>query len=66
MELPEDAQVQVQVVDVLGKFVESIASGALKKGAHRFELGSELEAGVYFVRLTVNGNSQTIKVLKTE
>jgi hypothetical protein len=66
LELPEDAQVQLQVVDVLGKFSESITTGALKKGMHRFEFGSELQAGVYFVRLTVNGNSQTIKVLKTE
>jgi hypothetical protein len=66
LELPEDAQVHVQVVDALGKFVKSIASGALKKGAHRFEIGSELQAGVYFVRLSLNGNSQTIKVLKAE
>lgn len=50
---------------MLGKNVAHLMNGSLEKGVHRFEVGNDLEAGIYFVRLQVNGATQTLKVLKS-
>ncbi len=65
LELPNDAVVSVNVYDVLGKNVAHLMNGSLEKGVHRFEVGNDLEAGIYFVRLQVNGATQILKVLKS-
>ncbi len=65
LELPNDAAVTIDVYDVLGKNVGQIIHGQIEKGAHRFDLGSGLDAGIYFVRLQANGTTTILKVLKT-
>jgi PKD repeat protein len=66
--LNEKAQVTVQLVDILGKQVTSINStqteGDYKVNFSKEELG--LKNGIYFVKLTVNNNTITRKLVITQ
>jgi hypothetical protein len=64
--LPADADVTMDVYDVMGKRVETVFVGILRSGKHRFEAGNDLQAGIYFVRLRVDGVEHVIKVLKAD
>lgn len=51
-ELPEQAEVRLQVFDSMGRLVSTLVSGTAQAGTHqvRFD-GSGLASGLYFVRL---------------
>ncbi|HHP7238854.1 S8 family serine peptidase [Longibacter sp.] len=55
MDLPQDARIDVEVYDLLGRRVQSIRGTSLSAGSDRtIQIdGSRLSAGVYFYRLTV-------------
>ena len=54
--LTEAATVSVSLTDVLGRGVRTVYSGQSLAGAHRVGLGNlGLPAGIYFIRLAVNG-----------
>ena len=52
--------------DVMGKRVEHVFGGILRNGPQRLEVGNALEAGIYFVRMQVNGQDKVLKILKTD
>ena len=66
LELPETAEVQVVVYDLLGRRVASLADGVLDAGRHMLRLdGSRLAAGTYFVVATVaTAGRQAPRVLR--
>ena len=55
--LPEEAHVQMEVFDVLGRHVATLVDQTLPAGVHsaRFERG-ELASGVYVYRMTARGS----------
>ena len=63
LEVPQSAQVRVDVYDVMGRRVAVISDGALAEGRHQFRFdGAGLAGGVYAIRATVSTSdgSQTV------
>ena len=61
------SNVNLSVTDVLGKEIKILHSGDLDPGTHQFGFSrNDLSPGLYFVRLNVNGNSFTQKIVITE
>ncbi len=64
LELPRAMVVRLTLYDVLGRDVQTIASGNLSAGAHRISVDtSDLSAGVYFYRLDSHADALTRKML---
>ena len=62
--LNSSEQVQIEVLDVVGKQVKALHSGRLAAGQHKMDINlAQYPAGVYFVRLTAGDQSTTRKVL---
>lgn len=63
IDLPEASIVGVKVYDVIGRHVATIVEGKMGPGVHRFLWdATPLPSGVYFGRMQVRGNIQTIKM----
>jgi len=61
--LSEQADVKVQVYNVLGQQVATVADGQLEAGNHELEWdGSSLSSGVYFVRMEAGDVTDTHKI----
>lgn len=64
IDLPEASIVSVMVYDVIGRQVATIVESKLAPGVHRFLWdATPLPSGVYFGRMQVRGNIQTIKMV---
>jgi len=67
--LPARARVSVEVFDLLGRRVRTLADAELEAGTHRMdwdgrdEAGRALSSGIYFTQLTVNGVPGTEKMI---
>ncbi|MCK6600914.1 MAG: T9SS type A sorting domain-containing protein [Bacteroidetes bacterium] len=62
--LSGSAQVTVQVFDLLGRETIVLFSGSLPSGTHSVTFSAKgLPSGVYFSRLTVNGRSESRKMV---
>ena len=65
--LPEDGVADVTVYDILGRQVSSVFSGYLPAGEHRYAWPSSDEpaprSGVYYYRITIDGRSETGKMM---
>lgn len=59
----DDALIQIELFDAIGKLVRTAAQQSPAGNFTRFTMGAE-QAGFYFARVTVNGQSQTYKLLK--
>jgi hypothetical protein len=63
--------VRLEVCDAVGRTVRVLVRGWLEKGGHqrgwdgRNEDGSETPSGLFISRLTVNGRSSSVKMIKT-
>lgn len=66
--LDKAAKVKASVVDVTGKEVATLSEENQDSGTHRISItdNQKLANGIYFARLTVNGNSYTQKFIVTE
>jgi hypothetical protein len=61
--LSEQADVKVQVYNVLGQQVATVADGQMEAGNHELEWnGSSLSSGVYFVRMEAGDVTDTHKI----
>jgi len=53
--IPEEANVQLFIFDALGRKVDELINGIIKRGAYNFQYNAErLNSGVYFYRLATN------------
>ncbi len=64
--LPQNAEVNVDVYDLLGRKLSTIVSGNLTAGNHTFEwngkadLGYTVPSGIYFIKMTAKGQDNKI------
>jgi hypothetical protein len=61
LSLEEHAEIQLDIVDMMGRRVTSLHSGALSAGDHEFtwNVDSGISSGGYVVKLRVNGHIQS-------
>lgn len=64
--LNADADVKLEVYSIVGVREEIIINTQQQKGEYQFSLNNNLSSGVYFISLTINGNTSTQRVIKTE
>ena len=63
-DIPEYANVTIEVFNVLGKHVEILFSGMQYAGTHRVKWNAqEHSTGLYLIRMTSNGNNYIEKVM---
>jgi hypothetical protein len=65
-QLDESANVVVQLMDLSGRTVATIQDGKMQPGSHRFQVGSDLHAGVYLLRFLVDDGMLTEKIILTK
>ena len=62
LNVKEAGRVQVDLLDVLGRTVKGLHNAPLPQGVRRMDLQvSELPAGLYFIRMEQEGQSQTVR-----
>lgn len=58
LSLPEEAEIEISIHDILGRRVDRIFSGSLPAGVHRLPYDAgHLASGIYFYRLRYSGGS---------
>ena len=63
-DLPNEANVAIEIFDISGRRVDTITPGAQPAGSHIIRWDArELSSGVYFYRLNAGGRSETRKLL---
>ena len=63
-ELPRTAQVKLEVYDVMGRRVKTLANGTFRLGTYSIPFdGAELSSGTYLYRLQIDGMSITKKMM---
>lgn len=65
--LPEQGKTRLEVYDLLGRRVATLVDGYMQAGMHMVtwdggSLGDRAASGIYFARLTHEGNSETIRM----
>ncbi len=57
--LKESSQVNIELFDVLGNKIKTFANEIQNEGSHQYHINTNdgIDAGVYFVKFMVNGNS---------
>lgn len=64
--IEESAEVEVQLYDVMGRFVQTISKGTLEMGAHKVHVeGDGLSKGVYFVEVLIGDKVYKKMVVKS-
>lgn len=62
--LADKQNINLQVVDITGRVVNSLASGMQQAGSHNYQLNTtSLTAGIYFIRLQSGGKTTTQKLI---
>lgn len=62
--LPESADIQLSIFDIMGRELKTLYRGYKSAGAHQVEFdGTDFVSGVYFYRLTYGNQAQTRKML---
>ena len=63
--LNADADVRLEVYNVLGIKVQSIVNSNQQKGEFKYNLDANFSSGVYFVSLTIDGKTISVRIIKT-
>ncbi|MGM0567322.1 MAG: T9SS type A sorting domain-containing protein [Bacteroidota bacterium] len=64
VEVTEDAQLSMEVVNLVGQTVQHVDKGFVNAGTHSLEIsGTNLETGVYFYNVNINDETITKKMI---
>ncbi|MCC9138534.1 alkaline phosphatase PhoX [Pontibacter silvestris] len=68
LEMPEKANVVLEVHNMQGKSIETLHSGVMNAGKYTFDFtpSEESDNGIYLVRLQVNNQKSTTKIMKAD
>ena len=70
--VPEGGRARLTVLDLAGRRIATILDGRLEPGDHvatwsgRTDRGRPVEAGLYFLKLEIQGKSQTVRLTRLE
>jgi plastocyanin len=53
------ADTKLEVYDIVGRLVDVLQQGAVEAGIHKVVWNADVPSGVYFYRLTIDGQAQT-------
>jgi flagellar hook assembly protein FlgD len=53
------ADTKLEVYDIVGRLVDVLQRGAVEAGIHKVVWNADVPSGVYFYRLTIDGQAQT-------
>ena len=62
--LSADAEVRLEIYNVLGVKIQNILSTKQQAGEFKYVLDNKINAGVYFISLTINNKTATQRVVK--
>ncbi len=68
--IPEQCDVSLKIYDINGRLIKVLADGKQSDGNHSIkwngqdDLGNQIGAGIYFIKLNSNGFNQTMKLCK--
>lgn len=62
--LEESANVSVDIIDAIGKNVANVCNESQSKGKHTFDFKDKLQAGIYFVKISVDSTVYVKKIVK--
>ena len=62
--LEEPSKVTIELYDVMGRMVESINEATILNGTHKIDIDTELNKGVYFIELDIDGDLYQKKLIK--
>lgn len=63
--LPQSSEVNIALMDILGRPLQTITSGRQAAGEYTFQInGEKLPKGVYNIFVTIDGQANSIKVIK--
>ena len=62
--LEQTSKVSIDLYDVMGRMVESINEATLLSGTHKIDIDTELNKGVYFIELDIDGDLYKKKLIK--
>ncbi len=64
--LYENAEVKLEIYNLLGVKEQSIVNTKQLPGDYKFTLDNDLNSGVYFISLTINGKSSSQRIIKID
>ena len=64
--LHENAEVKLEIYNLLGVKEQSIVNTKQLPGDYKFTLDNDLNSGVYFISLTINGKTSSQRIIKTK
>ncbi|MBL7882887.1 MAG: T9SS type A sorting domain-containing protein [Bacteroidia bacterium] len=64
--LSQDAEMRLEIYSVLGIKVQSIVNKNQQAGEYRYTFDDQIQSGVYFISLTVDGKTSTQRVIKID
>ena len=62
--LEKTSKVTIELHDIMGRMIESINEATLLNGTHKIDIDTELNKGVYFIELDIDGNTYQKKLIK--
>jgi hypothetical protein len=67
LNLTEETKLNIQLVDVTGRVARDVYAGGMGAGSFNFDVDLRgMESGIYFVRVGVNNDTVTRKLIVTE
>jgi hypothetical protein len=63
-DLSVEAEVTLEVIDLAGRRIETLASGPMSAGRHEVYWQADVPTGVYLVRCTTPGVTETLRIVK--
>ena len=64
IDLAEETNISIEVIDVSGKIVASIAQDRAVIGRKTYSIDQLTSAGLYFVKISLNGNTEVVRIAK--
>lgn len=63
--LTDNSKIQLRIFDLAGRYIQTLARGYFDAGTYQLTFPTELEPGIYFINLQIEGGrSLSVKYIK--